>query len=139
MGGGGGSSSSATTSTENQTTTTATSTGNTGYVFQAQDQTVYPGTDAATVQAALDATTANLANGINLIAQTQTGAADLISKALGLTAAVTGAGTQIVSDITAPIPATANPATQTATPIDLTKMTPWIIGGGIVLYLVTKK
>src|SRR5665213_3108223 len=142
MSGGGGGKSTSSTSTsapQTTTTTTATSTGNTGSVYQAENQTIYPGTDAATAQAALDAGTANVANGINLIAETQSGAADLISKAIGLAAASTGQNAAIVSSLTTPPPAQPLPGSNSATPLDLTSIAPWAVAGVVAFFVFAKR
>ncbi|MGH7237180.1 MAG: hypothetical protein ACREGF_01450 [Candidatus Saccharimonadales bacterium] len=149
MGGGGGKSSSSTTTSTNapQTTTTTdttnTANGNLAPIYSGQTVTVN-GIDNQAVQAVLDANTADIANGLNLINNTQSGAADLISKALGLAAATEGGAASVIASLASPIPATSNPATmngQTDTANALTSgsMPLVLAGGAIVLYMIFKK
>ncbi len=143
---GGGTSKSSTTSsvsapqTTSTTTTSGTANGNFAPVLQGQTINVSPGTDAETVKASLDASTANLANGINLINNTQTGAAELISQALSLVAPPGSGAAEGAAAITSQsAPATQNGQLDIANSLT-SGMTPIVLAGGaILLYLVMKR
>ncbi len=149
-GGGGGKTSNTTSSNAPETTLTGTS--GTGDIANITGGSFTQNTlDAGAIQAAfagnteainsatslakstLDSGTSNLANLINFASATETGAADLITKSIGLAATVAGANTEAVKALTTPAPS----ATPAQGALDLSKIIPIAIGG-VTLYLFFK-
>ena len=153
IGGGGGQTADTTTTHADTTTTSQTATGTVGTVNNIAAGATNTTSDYGAITAAgnvvqtaiaadqadfakaLDTGTATAANAINLINNTQTGAADLISKALGLAAATTGANSNIVNTLAGAVPNQTAPAVNPT--LDVNTIVP-VIAAGVAVYFIWK-
>lgn len=154
LGSGGGQTSQANSTHADTTTTSQSATGTVGTVnniaagatstttdfgaINAAGNAVQAGiaADQANVAKVLDVGSNETANAINLVNNTETGAADLISKAIGLAAATGGQNASIVSSLSSNVPAAVNPATSTG--VDINLIAPIAIAG-VVAYFIWRK